>query len=405
MKRFRAVVVGLVAGGTLVGGLLAAAAPAGAQGRTQASKGTVVVGSIQQSDVPAVNKQNRAGLKAGVLAAKRAGVKIKVKICDEGSDPSSGAQCARDFVQDPSVVALVGTTTNFGAAVDPVLEQANLPSIGQSLFGIEDFGSPMIFPADGGSIAGAAAAGPICFNDLKGKSISLAYIDNAPGAQLIPVMNTFVLKPFNKELTTSVPIPVAAADLSSQAAKLVSDGADCLLIGAGQEQATQLTQALKQQGYAGHIMVSGQVHSPTSLVDQLGKDVADGTVLIVGYDYASTGAKQFVKDMTKLNGKNAKTLISDQSLKAWLSLKIAADTIKGIDPVDRATMLAALKTTNYPTDGLLQGPLDYTARVKNPAVFGGLAPNLILPYAIGAEMKKGKLTALGTWENAFGGPA
>ena len=399
MKWSRAVSLG--AGVTLVAGMLCVSGPAGAQG----TEDPVVVGSIQQTDVPAVNQQNRAGLKAGVLAAKRAGVKVRVKVCDEGADPDSGAQCARDFAQDSAVVGLVGTASNFGAAVDPVIEEANLPSIGHSMFGLEDFASPMIFPADGGSISGAAAAGPICFNDLEGKTISLAYIDNAAGAQLLPVMNTFVLKPFDKELTTSVPIPIGAADLSSQAAKLVSDNADCLLIAAGQEQATQLTQALKQQGYEGHIMISGQVHSPSSLVDQLGKDIADGTVLIVGYDYASKEAKQFVKDMTKLYGKKAKSLISDQSLKAWLSVKIAADTVKGIDPQDRATLLETLKTTNYSTDGLLQGPLDYSARVANPEVFGGAAPNLILPYAIGAVMKNGKLKALGTWEDVFGGPA
>jgi len=85
MKRIRAVAVSVVVGGTLAGALLGAPAPAGAQG----AKDAVVVGSIQQSDVPAVNKQNRAGLKAGVLAAKRAGVNIKVKVCDEGADPNS----------------------------------------------------------------------------------------------------------------------------------------------------------------------------------------------------------------------------------------------------------------------------------------------------------------------------
>src|SRR6185295_2190381 len=85
MKRIRAVAVSVVVGGTLAGALLGAPAPAGAQG----DKAAVVVGSIQQNDVPAVNKQNRAGLKAGVLAAKRAGVNIKVKVCDEGADPNS----------------------------------------------------------------------------------------------------------------------------------------------------------------------------------------------------------------------------------------------------------------------------------------------------------------------------
>jgi ABC-type branched-subunit amino acid transport system substrate-binding protein len=262
----------------------------------------------------------------------------------------------------------------------------------------------MMFPADGGSISGIAVAGPVCFNDLKGKSISLAYIDIAAGAQLLPVFNSFVLKPFGKELTTSVPIPVTAADLSSQAAKLVSDGADCLVIATGQESATQLVQALKQQGYKGHIFISGNVHSQASLLKQLGKDTSEGLVLIVSYDYASKLAKQFVKDMKTVSGKKASELISDQSLKAWYSVKIAADTLKKLNPRDRAAMLAALEKTTYDTQGLLEGPLDYTKRVSNPAVFGGAAPNLILPFAIGAEMKNGKLKPTGDWLDAFGGP-
>jgi ABC-type branched-subunit amino acid transport system substrate-binding protein len=262
----------------------------------------------------------------------------------------------------------------------------------------------MIFPADGGSISGIAAAGPVCINDLGKKSVSLAYIDLAAGAQLIPVFNSFVLKPFGQELTTSVPIPPTAADLSSQAATLASDGADCLVIATGQESATLLVKALKQQGYKGRVFISGQVHSQATLLKQVGKEASEGLYVVESYDLTSKLAKQFVKDMNATAGGKAKDLISDQSLKAWLSVKIAGDTLKPLDPKDRATLLGALQQTTYDTQGLLQGPLNYTQRVSNPAVFGGAAPNLILPYAIGAQMKNGKLKPVTDWENAFGGP-
>lgn len=379
------------------------AAPRGGSGKT------VVVGSIQGDQIASVNSQNRAGIAAAVKAINaRGGVngaKLVAKVCSDGSDPNVAAKCAKDFADDDSVVALVGTNTDFGDTVDPVLENAKLPAIGQSMFGLADFKSPMLFPADGGSISGIAVAGPVCINDLKGKTVSLAYIDVAAGAQVIAVFDQFVLKPFGKKLTTSVPIPVTAADLSSQAARLVDDNADCLVIATGQESATALTKALRQQGYKGRIFISGNVHTPASLKAQLGKD-AEGVVLVASYDTKSALYKQFRKEMKAAGGGKYLKLISDQSIKAWLSTKILADEANTAKSNDRAAVLSTLEAeTGYDTKGLLQGPLDYTARTPNPAVFGGLAPNVILPYAIGVQIKNGKPVPVGTWQDAFGGPS
>ena len=70
-------------------------------------------------------------------------------------------------------------------------------------------------------------------------------------------------------------------------------------------------------------------------------------------------------------------------------------------------MLAALQAeTGYDTKGMLKEPLDFTARKPNPAIFSGLAPNVIAPWAIGATVKNGKSTPItGEWQDAFGGPA
>ena len=72
------------------------------------------------------------------------------------------------------------------------------------------------------------------------------------------MFDSFVLKPFDTKLQTSVPIPTTAADLSAQAAQFVSDNADCIGWAVGQEQAAALTKALKQQGFKGKMFVSGQ---------------------------------------------------------------------------------------------------------------------------------------------------
>ncbi len=393
----------------VVAALAGAAGASSGFARTRAaagSGGNITVGSIQAGQTASLVAQDKAGIAAAIKAIKASGgPKITVKYCDDKNDANTAQKCARDFGDDPAVVALVGTNTNFGDTVNPELENAKLASVGPGMYGLSDFKSTAVFPADGGSITGIAAAGPICLNDLKGKSVSVAYLDVAAGAQVISVMDSFVLKPFDTKLTTSVPIPSTAADLSSQAAQLVSDNADCIVEAVPQEQATQLTKALTQQGYKGKMFISGSVHSAASLKSQLG-DAAKNVVLVGSYDLSSAQYKQFVKDM-KASGNSKASLITDLSAKAWLSVKIVADELKQAATKDRAGVFAALGAeTAYDTNGMLSAPLDYTARKPNPAVFAGLAPNVILPYAIGYAYKNGKAVPItGEWQDAFGGPA
>jgi len=402
----RSSLFGVVTGAVLSLAIGAATAPI--SGAAAANK-TITIGSIQAGQTPSLVAQNKAGIAAALKSINASGgvggAKIVAKFCDDKNDANTGQKCAADFGNDAAVVAVVGANTNFGDTVNPALESAKLPSVGPGMYGLTDFKSTAVFPADGGSITGIAAAGPICLNDTKGKSVSVAYLDVAAGAQVITVMDSFVLKPFNTKLTTSVPIPATAADLSSQAAQLVSDNADCIVEAVPQEQATQLTKALVQQGYKGKIFISGNVHSAASLKSQLG-DAAKNVVLVGSYDLASAPYKQFVKEM-KASGSGKDALLTDQSAKAWLSTKIVADELKKASTKDRAGLLAALEAeTGYDTKGMLSAPLDYTARKPNPAVFAGLAPNVILPYALGYAYKNGKAVPItGKWQDAFGGPA
>jgi ABC-type branched-subunit amino acid transport system substrate-binding protein len=185
----------------------------------------------------------------------------------------------------------------------------------------------------------------------------------------------------------------------------VSDNPDCIVLGVGGDSAAALAKALKQQGFKGKMFVSGQAASPVTLSKQAGA-AANGMVLIDGYDYTSPTYKQFLADM-KAAGYTDPSLISDGAARGWLATKIFADEATKAKTTDRATLLAALQAeTGYDTKGMLQGPLDYTARKPNPAIFSGLAPNVILPFAIGATVKNGKSTPItGKWQDAFGGPA
>jgi hypothetical protein len=118
---------------------------------------------------------------------------------------NTAAKCANDFADDSKVAALVGVQTNFGDTVDPVIERRT-SFVGQSMFGLSDFKSPMIFPADGGSISGIAAADRSASASWRARTLPRLHRLRFR-AQLIPVFDSYVLKPFDTKLQTSVPIP------------------------------------------------------------------------------------------------------------------------------------------------------------------------------------------------------
>jgi ABC-type branched-subunit amino acid transport system substrate-binding protein len=382
------------------------ASPAATKAATPASGDPIVLGSIQ-GFIDSARQQNIAGMKAAEKAVNAAGGvngrPIRIDVCEDSDDANKSAKCARDFAANNSLVSLVDNSTNGGDSINPVLEANKLPAVGSSLYNGSDFSSPMVFPADGGSVSGIATAGPLCFNTLGAKKLSLAYVDLAAGAQVVGLMDTFVLPPFGTKVSLAVPVSPTAADLSSQAAKLVTDNAECLATALPQEATNQLIKALHQQGYKGHIITSSLTHSEHSLVAQLGKD-AEGVVVMISYDPASAMYKQFQTDLKASAGSAFDEVLSDQSAKGWLSVQIAVAALKAAGASDRASLLKTLQSFKFDTGGMLQGPLDYAARIANPKILGGSSPNLIMPYALGAEMKSGVLTPINhTWNDAFGG--
>ncbi len=370
----------------------------------------IKVGAIQNEGQPQ-HDQNVAGAKAAIAAINAAGgingspLEYAGECTSLEGKSDTSAKCARDVAGDASIVALVGSNDNYGDQVNPELEKAGLASIGQSMFGLADFKSPMVFPADGGSVSGAASGGPICFNEFGGKSLALGYIDSPAGAQTQTIFDAFVLKPYNTKLVAVTPVPLAATDLSAQAAKLIAADPDCIFLADVRESVNRFVPVLLQQGYKGVILYSGQVHSEATMNEGLGDD-AEGNVITIGYDPASEGYKQYKKDLEATYGSKYVDFVSDQGAKAWLSVKIFAEVAAKLTTVDRASVADALAKATVNAYGMVaDGTFDYTKRVADPAVFGGLAPNLIKPYAMAGQMKNGKIVIVsGKWENAFLGP-
>jgi branched-chain amino acid transport system substrate-binding protein len=368
------------------------------------SSGTIQLGAIVSNLVPGTFADTQTGISAALKAINAKGgvdgKQLAVQYCQDQESPNGAAACATQFGTNASIVSTVAAITNFSASSDPVLGQYKLPSIGPLLYTPSDFTSPMVFPTDGASPASADTEPAMCFNVLKGNSIALGYIDVNAGAEADQLYADTILPKFGKKLAGAVPIPITAADLSSQAAKLAQANASCINLAVGGASATQLITALRQQGYTGKIMLSSNALSPYQATAALGT-AANGLILADTYnDINSPMAKAFDAQMTAAGFDPAK--VSGFAFRAWFAMQVAVAALEKAKTTDRAGMLASLQTLNFDTQGALPGSLNYADRKPNPNVLNGTAPNLLYPAALAVEVENGKGVLLSSqWQYAF----
>jgi ABC-type branched-subunit amino acid transport system substrate-binding protein len=369
-----------------------------------ASNGTIQLGAIVSNLVPGTFADTQTGITAALKAVNgKGGVdgkQLAVQYCQDQKTPNGAAACATQFGTNASIVSTIAAITNFSASSDPVLGQYKLPSIGPLMYTPSDFTSPMVFPTDGASPGSADTEPAICFNVVKGNSIALGYIDANAGAAADQLYSDTILPKFGKKLAGAVPIPITAADLSSQAAKLVQANASCINLAVGGASATQLIPALKQQGYTGKIMLSSNALSPSGATAALGS-AANGLILADTYnDINSPMAKLFDAQMTTAGFDPDK--VSGFAFRSWFAVQVAVAALEKGKTTDRAGMLASLQTLNFDTQGALPGSLNYADRKPNPNVLNGTAPNLLYPAALAVEVENGKGVLLSNeWQYAF----
>src|SRR5689334_19655693 len=109
-----------------------------------------VAGSHNPEVSGAVEARAKAINKAGGLKdATGTAHKLKVEVCNTNNDPNTAAQCARDAV-DKHAAAVVGGFSTLSSSIYPVLEAANIPSIGQTPSEPTPFVSPVSFTTQSG---------------------------------------------------------------------------------------------------------------------------------------------------------------------------------------------------------------------------------------------------------------
>jgi ABC-type branched-subunit amino acid transport system substrate-binding protein len=385
--------------------------PASSTGAAAASSGAAgqpyQLVSIQDeagSNAQLVKDGTTAAIDAINAAGGIDGHQVDLSFCSTTNDPNVAAQCARTAVADPSVVAVTSNSTSYSANIDAVLVQAGLPLIGGIPFSQGDFTSKIAFNTSPGAL-GTPAEGIMIIKQLKGSKIGVPYVDVPAGAGIKPLMQA-IAGPHGGTVVGNVPIPIDAADVTTQAAAVQAANPDGIVDALLTPQMVSFIKAYRQQGGTTPFVVGTNELGSATIKQQLAG--ADQGIYAAGwFNYQSSGYKQYRADVAKYQP-NALDPTNDLTADAWLNVEMfamaAGKTLKASPntPLSRAGLL---KTMNTWTDFNLGGMTPTLDFSKPQTALGGGFSRIVDPYYYPVQYENGQFVSMNnnTPVNLFAG--
>jgi ABC-type branched-subunit amino acid transport system substrate-binding protein len=377
------------------------AASGGGNASTSSSgKSPVKLMVILTENSDAANQPEAAG---GAEAAAKAinaagginGHQVVIETCNDQFDPNVAAQCARQAVSD-KVVAVAGSTTDYGESVLPVLADAKIPFIGgEAVTPQETNLSPVSFPLTAGIPLQIRGDG-IILADMGMKDIALGSLDNPQGAVANAPITTMLKSgttPNGKAVhyAGNVNLPLTASDYAPIASEFHAAGAEGAVLSSSTQANSATIKAVQQLGYKLRFASFDFVFG-TAAIAALGS-AGEGMVIDPSLPPTNAtnlpGIKEFTTEMAAANSAGiSNTSTSDydtSSLKAWISVYAVQEASKGItgDLTSSALLNALNSAKTIDLKGLVnwqpakKGPAGY-ARISNPNVYVTVVHNGVL---------------------------
>ena len=172
------------------------------------------------------------------------GRKIDLSVCNDKFDPNSAADCARQAVSNKSV-AVVSPYEPFSPQVNPVLEAAKIPEVFNEVASDSDATSPVSFPADAG-VQGIYISLGVEMAKAGCKKVGAVVTSNAN----TELGSDWLKKGVESQGASYVSTAVgeSQADFNAPVAKLLSQGADCIVPTTAPDQGPKVITAAQQSG-------------------------------------------------------------------------------------------------------------------------------------------------------------
>jgi ABC-type branched-subunit amino acid transport system substrate-binding protein len=308
---------------------------------------------------------------------------LAAQTCVDQNNANTAAACANKAVRNKNIIATIDQSTQEGASVDPILENAGMAAVGALPFTAADFSSPIIFAPSAGGLEGLGAAAAIT-DQLHGKKVGLVYAQNPAGATVTGLVNQAVLGPRGSKVQNSVGVPETSADLSTQAKKANEGSPDGIILYLGQAQANSFVKAAGQLGINTPMLISSAIETSKSVSQQLGANAKK----VFFFNYFHNGGKFYDAFLSQWSAAGESASDADDfAINGWLAATMFADVARKLPTVTRASVLGAFKAlTNYDTGGLTP-----TLSFATPGTaLGGKAPRIVNPTITLTQFQDGK---------------
>ncbi|MEO5724827.1 MAG: ABC transporter substrate-binding protein [Ilumatobacteraceae bacterium] len=314
---------------------------------------------------------------------------VELTYCVTQFDPNLAQKCARDAAADPSILAIVGETTNYPDQVNPVLEGASMASIGTEPYGENDGLSPNSFPTAAGYISTVAGMGTVLADVGGAKKISVIHVDVPSALASVEIIKT-ALKARGLELVHSIAIPIGKADVAAETAAAL-DGSDGIALLTDPATANKVIESMTQQGKIVPIGGSGGQFSADALA---GLGSAGNGVLLANWyasdDVKAPGVTEYLRVMEKFSSlKNS----DDLAKSGYTAMLLLNDAAKAVPTIDRKSLLDALRSMKSFDTGGLTPTIDFTS--SGPIVLAGKAlPRFVNPTVMYGKVVDGAVHAV-----------
>lgn len=278
---------------------------------------------------------------------------LEVIVCNEKRDANVAAACAQQAV-DEGVVAMLGNASQQGAAYLPILEEADLATLGGFPYNPIDYNSPVSFATGSASLVIFEALGQwMCESDPEVVAIGVIDLPNAtPNADAMKRGLATCDAEVNQVL-----IPFGAPD----GAPFVSamSGADGILLALDQSNLQKIIENVRAAGMDAPIGTLGLSEATIELTG----DAAEGVYVFDSYPPVHSESPYVPEFLSFLEEYAPDTApISAQGFMVYQSFEIFRAIAEDLDTLDAPSFLEALGSTS----SLQVGDYDYTFDFTTP---------------------------------------
>jgi branched-chain amino acid transport system substrate-binding protein len=310
------------------------------------------------------------GIKVAVEAINAAGgVKghpLDITVCSTQGSSNIAGQCARSAAADQANVALVGTWSQGGDQINPIVEQAKMANIGVFPQAQSDYSGTTNFPVSSGTVGIVGGMVILASNQLKAKDLGVAYADDEAGAGVTKLLAPIV-SAVGAKITQTTAIPISVGDVTSNVADVTS-GTQAVLLSTGPDQSAALIRTAKSAGINTPFVAPANI--PAATLQSLPSQGA-GLYMSDSFLRSGAGYSAYKAAMTKYG--QASLIGSLLTLNSWVSVQALVAACDNAPTINRASVLTAISSMTTFTSGGLTPSVDFT---KPSTAFAGAFPRL-----------------------------